>query len=89
MSASSEMIAGDRVADRQREEAERNGDHDHVEHQTLPAMCCVMNKVPLLRSSILRKINVLRRIFPVKRQLGAIQHISFREEFAGEVIGIS
>jgi hypothetical protein len=32
MRASSEPIAGDRVADRKREEAERNGDHHEVQH---------------------------------------------------------
>jgi hypothetical protein len=32
MRASSEPIAGDRVADRQRKEAERNGDHHDIQH---------------------------------------------------------
>jgi hypothetical protein len=37
MEASSEPIAGDRVADRQREEAEPHGQHDDVEHLDAPS----------------------------------------------------
>jgi hypothetical protein len=36
MKASSESIAGDRVADGKREEAERNGQHDEVQHFDAP-----------------------------------------------------
>ena len=38
MEASSETIAGDSVADRQREEAEGGGEQDDVKHGVLPAM---------------------------------------------------
>ena len=37
MKASSEMIAGDRVGDRQREEAEPDGQHDGVQHGDAPS----------------------------------------------------
>jgi len=36
MEASSESIAGDGVADRQREESEPDGQHDEVKHLELP-----------------------------------------------------
>jgi len=37
MKASSETIASDRVADREREEAERGGEQDDVKHRVLRA----------------------------------------------------
>jgi len=37
MEASSEPIAGDGVTDRQREEDERNGEHDDVQHGDAPS----------------------------------------------------
>ena len=39
--ASSEPIAGDGVADRQREEDERDGEHDDVQHLLAPSGACV------------------------------------------------
>jgi hypothetical protein len=37
MEASSEPIAGDGVADRQREEDEREGEHENVQHVEAPS----------------------------------------------------
>ena len=39
--ASVEPIAGDGVADRQREEDERDGEHDDVQHLLAPSGACV------------------------------------------------
>ena len=41
--ASSEPIAGDGVADRQREEDERDGEHDDVQHLLAPSGACVLH----------------------------------------------
>jgi hypothetical protein len=45
MEASSESIAGDGVADRQREEGEPDGQHDEVKHLELPAARGAPNSV--------------------------------------------
>jgi hypothetical protein len=36
MIPASQPITGNRVADRQREKAKRNGDHDEIQHEMLP-----------------------------------------------------
>jgi len=48
MNASSELIAGHRVPDRQREEAKANGQHDDVQHFGAPcgARCAAYSKHP-------------------------------------------
>ena len=55
--ASSEPVAGDGVADRQREEAERDGQHDEVQHFDAPgrlAPCelawCDARPIPVARA---------------------------------------
>jgi hypothetical protein len=51
MKASSESIAGEGVADRQREQAEPDGQHDDVKHLELPAAL----RAPNALSAFLRK----------------------------------
>ena len=58
MDVSSEPVAGDRVADRQREEAEPNGEQDEVQHRLLLAARVSPTKVNALgRDSSLRYVN--------------------------------
>jgi hypothetical protein len=51
MQASSEMIAGDGVADREREEAECDGDHGDIQHEMILSAPTVIESKPLFRGA--------------------------------------
>src|SRR5215471_12094720 len=77
MKASSEMIAGDRVGDRQREEAEPDGQHDGVQHGSAPSselfsvQQMALGQAPTLAS--------VRGQASVQARLGVTDRIGIRE----------
>src|SRR5437870_6568717 len=91
MGASSESIADDRVADRQRKEAEANGQHDEVQHVRAPKMAARLAARRFRwRSGAARQWLAATNDQPVRERLiCACERISFRDGRAGDVIGIS
>src|SRR5262252_10803079 len=52
--ASSEPIAGDGVADRQREEDECDGEHDDVQHLLAPSGACIPRTASAFGGAVMR-----------------------------------
>lgn len=69
MKASSEPIAGEGVADRQREQAEPDGQHDDVKHLELPAARRAECSKRLLQTGALRWIKYAKAACPTFRSM--------------------
>jgi hypothetical protein len=86
MMASSQTVAGDRVADRQREKTERGGHQNDVQHVGAPRMNGLSCRQQMGTSRF--QLNVKNRELRVQAPLRVTDRIRIREGCTGQVIGI-
>ena len=90
MMAPSKPIAGDRVADRQREEAERDGDQNDVQHGGAPsnAQCGEPVRVWLGGKHVFDLRQEVASLGSAHAQILVSDCIGIREDGGGGIIGI-